>query len=276
MIKINDGEFAYLVDYIRQNYGINLSQKRVLLEGRLTGYLLEQGIDSYSHYIKLIREDKTGREIANLLNKVTTNHTYFMREAEHFDFLRNVTLPFMQQTVGDKDLRIWCAASSTGEEPYTLAMILADYFGTSSGWDKTLLASDISTRVLDYANRGEYPAESVETLPAAWRNKYFHRVDANTFSITEYLRSQVVFKRFNLMDPIAAKKPFHIVFCRNVMIYFDAPTKMNLINRIYDAMAPGGYLFIGQTESIARPFSFRYIMPSVYQKPMRSDSQNDK
>ena len=270
MIKIQDDEFLFLVDYIKQNYGINLLRKRVLLEGRLASYLIEQGFENYSQYINYIQADKTGREITNLLNRVTTNHTYFMREAEHFEFLQSTALPFLQQTVKDRDLRVWCAASSTGEEPYTIAMILEDFFGSTNGWDKTLLASDISTRVLDYAKKGEYPAESIEKLPDKWQKKYFHKV-GDIVRISESVKSQVVFKRLNLMDPIIAKKPFHIVFCRNVMIYFDAPTKAAVVERIYKGMAPGGYLFIGQTESIARPFAFKYLMPSVYQKPMRSD-----
>ncbi len=267
MIKIRDDEFQYLVGYLKGNFGINLTQKRVLLDGRMGGYLAQQGYQSYSDYIKVLQADKTGKELQILLNRVTTNHTYFMREPEHFDFFGKIVLPYLEQTVPSRDLRIWCAASSSGEEPYTLAMILHDYFGHKSpAWDKVLLATDISQKVLDMAKQGIYPEESIEKIPEAWKRKYFRKVPDGGVQVVDSIRSQVVYRLFNLMDPIRYKKPYHVVFCRNVMIYFDAPTKAAVVERLYDAMAPGGYLFIGHTESIARPTRFNYIMPSVYQK----------
>ena len=267
MVKITDSEFKYLVNYIKTNYGVNLTQKRVLLEGRLTAYLEENGYKDYTSYIKALEADKTAKEITILLNKVTTNHTYFMRESEHFDFFAKKVLPWLEQEVRDRDLRIWCAASSTGEEPYTLAMILQDYFSTrGSRWDKTILASDLSLKVLEIAKRGEYAAESIKEVPDVWKRKYFRPSGEGNYRIVDELRSEIVFRQFNLMDPIVAKKPFHVVFCRNVMIYFDAPTKAAVVDRIYHAMRPGGYLFIGLTESLAKPTPFQYVMPSVYRK----------
>ncbi|MCL2068426.1 MAG: protein-glutamate O-methyltransferase CheR [Oscillospiraceae bacterium] len=267
MVKITDQEFNYIVKYLQSNFGINLSQKRVLMEGRLSGYLLEHGYDNYMQYIKAVEADKSGNELTNLLNKVTTNHTYFMREADHFDFMQKTVLPYLEQNVQGRDLRIWCAASSTGEEPYTLAMILEDYFSRAGGaWDKVLLATDLSMRVLDSAKRGEYLTESIEKVPEVWKKKYFQRIDADRVRVTDRIRSQVVFRRFNLMDPIVAKKPFHVVFCRNVMIYFDAPTKDALCNRFHKAMAPGGFFFVGQTETVAKPTPFEYVKPSIYRK----------
>ena len=123
MIHLTDKEFEYLVGYLKKNYGINLINKRALLEGRLAQYLAQNGFASYTAYIKELETDTSGRELTNLLNRVTTNHTYFMREADHFEYLKNTVLPLLEQNVPDRDLRIWCAASSTGEEPYTLAMI---------------------------------------------------------------------------------------------------------------------------------------------------------
>lgn len=267
MIKLTDQEFKHLVSYVQENYGIDLHKKRVLLEGRLNSYLVDNGYNSFTEYIKVIEADKTGLEVVNLLNKVTTNHTYFMRESEHFDYLKQVVLPQMERTVRDRDLRFWCAASSTGEEPYTLAMILEDYFGGRvPQWDKTLLATDLSVKVLDVAKNGIYPVESIEKIPSSWKNHYFQKYDDSAIQVKQKIRDQVVFRRFNLMDHIVAKKPYHIVFIRNVMIYFDTPTKADLIDRIYDVMAPGGYLFIGYTESLPKPTRFKYVKPSIYMK----------
>ncbi len=267
MVKINDQEFAYLVGYLKENFGINLTQKRVLLDGRMSTYLAQQGYQSYTEYIQALKADKTGKELQNLLNRVTTNHTYFMREPEHFEYFGKVVLPYLEQTVKDRDLRIWCAASSSGEEPYTLAMILHDYFGHKvPEWDKVLLATDISQKVLDIAKQGIYPEEAIAKIPDQWKRKYFRALPGGKVQVVDAIRSQVVYRIFNLMDPIRYKKPYHVIFCRNVMIYFDTPTKAAVVEKLYDALAPGGYLFIGHTEAIARPTRFHYIMPSVYQK----------
>jgi chemotaxis protein methyltransferase CheR len=267
MIKLTDGEFRQLVDFVKGNYGINLTQKRVLLEGRLANYLADRGFTDFSGYIRVLEADRTGQEVTTLLNKVTTNHTYFMREADHFDYFRDRVLPYWEPRIADRDFRIWCAASSTGEEPYTLAMILQDYFGGKiPPWDKALLASDLSERVLEMAQNGVYSLESIKNIPAAWKNKYFQKYDAEQVRVVEKLRKEIVYRKFNLMDPISARRPFHVIFCRNVMIYFDAPTKAALVERMYDVMAPGGFLFVGHTESVARPTRFNYVMPSVYQK----------
>ncbi|MCL2034620.1 MAG: protein-glutamate O-methyltransferase CheR [Oscillospiraceae bacterium] len=272
MIKITDQEFKSLVEFLKNKYGINLEQKRVLLEGRLTGYLEKSGFTNYTDYIKSVQLDKTGKEITNLLNKVTTNHTYFMREAEHFHLFKDHVLPELEQRVKDKDLRIWCAASSSGEEPYTLAMLLRDHFGGKTPkWDTKLLATDLSQKVLEQAKAGLYMEEAIKDVPASWKKKYFMKAPPNKngdpmVQVTQEIKNEVVYKIFNLMDPIVAKKPYQVVFCRNVMIYFDMPTKLALVNRIYDATCPGGYLFIGHTESLPKPTRYNYIQPSVYQK----------
>jgi len=267
MIKITDEEFSFLVGYLKSKFGINLAHKRVLLEGRLGGYLAQSGYRGYSDYIKAITQDTTGKELTALLNRVTTNHTYFMREAEHFDFFRDQVLPTLEGQVRDRSLKIWCAASSTGEEPYTLAMILYDYFGGKSPeWDKVLLATDISQKALDHAREGVYSQESIEKIPGHWKKKYFAKLEEGSVQVEPIIKKQVVYRTFNLMDPINFKSRFHTIFCRNVMIYFDAQTKAALIERMYDALYPGGYLFVGHTESVSRPTRFEYVKPSVYRK----------
>lgn len=267
MIKITDSEFNYLVAYLKKHYGINLAQKRVLLEGRLASYLEDHGYKTYGEYTKAVENDRTGKEITNLLNKVTTNHTYFMREADHFDYFKANILPILERDVRDRDLRIWCAASSTGEEPYTLAMVLKDYFGAKTPkWDTKILATDISQKVLDIARTGVYVNESIKDVPEVWKKKYFTKSGPDHVQIVPEIKNEVVYRIFNLMDPIVAKKPYQVIFCRNVMIYFDTPTKAALVERFYNSLCPGGFLFIGHTESIPKPTPFNYIMPSVYQK----------
>ena len=207
-------------------------------------------------------------EARNLINALTTNHTYFMREFEHMEYLRQVILPKLKvKEAARKDLRIWSAASSTGEEPYTIAMVLQDFFGLEHGWDTKILATDISTKVLQRAQQGKYLAEQIEPLPEKWKRRFFDRVNEEEYQAKQELRNEVIFRQFNLMNPLPFRRPFHVVFLRNVMIYFDEPTKLQLLRKIYDHMEPGGYLFIGTTEALNRKgTAFKYIEPSIYQK----------
>jgi len=266
---ITDSEFNRIVQYVRKNYGIDLSQKKTLVVGRLDNYLVRNGYSGYSDYMAKVEENPGGEEARNLINVLTTNHTYFMRESEHFDFMKNVALPWAKsKAMNTKDLRVWCGASSTGEEPYTLAMIIKDFFGVEgSAWDTRLLATDISMRVLNHASKGVYLREDVDPLPVNWKRHYFKQISQEEFRVKDELKKQVIFKQFNLMDPITFKKRFHIVFLRNVMIYFQDDTKYQLIQRIYDHMEPGGYLFIGLTERLDRQMvKFNYVQPSIYRK----------
>lgn len=269
---ITDSEFNRIVFYVKKNYGIDLSQKRVLVAGRLENYLLRNGYSTYNEYMEKVEENPSGEEAKNLVNVLTTNHTYFMRESSHFDYLRQVVLPQLKmKEAAKKDLRIWSAASSTGEEPYTLAMILMDYFGLEhSSWDTKVLATDISTRVLAHAAKGVYLKEQIDPLPTKWKQHYFKDIGNEQYEAKAELKSQVIFRQFNLMNPLPFKKKFHVVFLRNVMIYFEDDTKYNLLQRIYDFMEPGGYLFIGTTEGLNRNrTSFQYIEPSIYRKQVR-------
>ncbi len=270
MIKISDEEFKLLAKYIKEHSGIHLkSEKKALLVGRLSNMLTELGIDSFMAYYKRLQADKDGKELSRLIDKVTTNHTYFMREAEHFSYFSDTVLPFWEEHAKNRDLRIWCAASSTGEEPYTLAMIIEDYFKTKvNKWDKKLLATDLSLNVLNQAKKGIYDGEKVATLSRMWVLNYFDKISNESYQIKNKLRNEVIYRRFNLLEPVFPfKKKFHVVFCRNVMIYFDNATKEVLINKIYDKMEYGGYLFIGHSESINRDKTkFEYIKPAVYRK----------
>lgn len=273
MISINDNDFTKLTQFIKSNYGINLTHKRTLIEDRLSNIIVEKGFQDFGSYLDFVFSDKTGNEIVVLINKLTTNHTYFMRESKHFDYMRSTVLPFLKENVKDHDLRIWSAGCSSGEEPYTLEMIIQDFLGTELlTWDTQILATDISNRALNLARLGIYSEEAIKEIPQKWKIDYFEKADANgeNYKVKERIRNKVVFREFNLMTrPFPFKKKFHVIFCRNVMIYFDQPTKDALINRFYDATEPGGYLFIGHSESINRETSkYKYIMPAVYRKEL--------
>lgn len=270
MITITKKEFAQLAAFIKANYGINLKpEKEALVLGRLQNVLLQNGFKSFTEYYDNLVADKTGLAISTLLDKITTNHTYFMREAEHFTYFRDVVLPYLEKTVTGRDLRIWCAGCSSGEEPYTLAMILDDYFGKGKfQWDTKILATDISNKVLEEAKKGIYSNKDMETLPAKWKLSYTNKLDMDFSVFSDRIRGEVIFRKFNLMEAaFPFKKKFHVIFCRNVMIYFDQKTKQELVNKFNNLLEPGGYLFIGHSEALNREeTSLKYIIPAVYRK----------
>lgn len=266
---ITDNEFRHIVSYVRSNYGIDLSQKRVLVNGRLETYFLRNGYNSFKEFMTKVENDPHGAESKNLINILTTNHTYFMRESMHFDYMTRVVLPYWKVRLAkSRDFRIWSGASSTGEEPYTLAMLLMDYFGLEhSSWDTRVLATDISTKVLEHAINGVYLKEQIDPLPEKWKRRFFKDIGHEQYKAKDELRNQVIYRRFNLMDPLPFKKKFHVVFLRNVMIYFPEEVKCQIVNKIYDFMEPGGYFFIGTTESLDKTkVKFQYVQPSIYRK----------
>lgn len=266
---MTDQEFLRIVKYTSVRYGINLHHKRVMVEGRLGNYLAANGYNSYSEYMDNVEADYTGNEAQNLVNILTTNHTYFMREPEHFEFLKDVILPEIQEREKHtKDLRIWSAAASSGQEAYTIVMVLKEFFGQEyDKWDTSVLATDISKEMLETAVKGIYSLQQLETLPAWWKNTNFVPVGDGNYQVKQELRNKVIFRQFNLMNPLPFRKKLHVVFLRNVMIYFDETTKRNLIQKIYDFMEPGGYLIIGSTENIDRESTpFVFVRPSIFRK----------
>lgn len=266
---MTDSEFARIVKYTAMRYGINLYNKKVMVAGRLDNYLESNGYKSYDEYMDKVESDFTGQEAQNLINILTTNHTYFMRESEHFEFLKDVILPELKEREkATRDLRIWSAAASSGEEPYTIAMVIKDFFGLDYlNWDTSILATDISKKVLDKAVDGIYSKEQIQQLPSWWQKSNFVRVDEENYQVRKEIRDRVIFRQFNLMNPFPFKRQLHVVFLRNVMIYFDEETKRRLIHKIYDFMEPGGYLIIGSTENIDKSATkFNFIRPSVFRK----------
>ncbi|MGN1339131.1 MAG: CheR family methyltransferase [Oscillospiraceae bacterium] len=270
-MDISDREFHRLVDYMHDNFGINLSAKRVLIQGRLGNMLRERGFTSYDQYLDAVMADTSGAEVTMILNKLTTNHTFFMREPEHYSFLKDTVLPWAVENAKTKELRIWSAGCSSGEECYTTAMLLDEYFGREKPmWDTRILATDISNSVMDKAKAGVYSVEGMKGLSQDWVKRYFNQVDSEHYEICQSIKDEIIFKPFNLMDPMPEKyvrRPFDLIFCRNVMIYFDQPTKNALVNRFYDVIKPGGYFYIGHAESIPRgETKFEYIKPAIYRR----------
>ena len=269
MIRISDNEFTTLTEYLRINYGINLSKKRTLIEGRLNNYLVQKGFADYGSYMDMLFKDNSGNEMSNVINYLTTNYSYFMREWDHFNFYKTRILPEMKQSIKDNDLRLWSAGCSTGEEPYTIAMLTDDFFERQKHlWDTKVLATDISLKALGRAEKGIYDDEALEKVPASWKMMFFNKLSDDKWEVKKSLKEEVIFRRFNLIDDMFPfKKRFHVIFCRNVMIYFDSKTKKELIDKFYEVTEPGGYLIIGQSESIDRTDTkYTYVMPSIFKK----------
>lgn len=270
LVHITDQEFREMVSFVYKKYGIDLTKKRQLIEGRLSHTLKTKGINSFSQYMELLHKDASGEEMHTFLNKITTNHSYFARENDHFEFLIQSAIPQLEKTRRG-ELRIWSAGCSAGQEPYNIAMAMDQYFGSrKSQWDTTILATDISMNVLNKAKAGIYPADNLNGLPPQWKNRYFDRLPNGDYQVVEKIRREVVYRPFNLMEPFSYKKPFDIIFCRNVMIYFDAETTNRLVEKFYQATAEGGYLFIGHSEAVdKRNTQYAYLRPAVYQRLTR-------
>lgn len=267
---IKDEEFHRISEHMKQRYGIDLSQKKVIVNGRLENYIRRGGWMNFDEFMNAVEHDKTGQQEKMLVNFLTTNHTYFMREFEHFDFFKHEVLPWLRQKEASRrDLHIWCGAASSGEEPYMIAMTLVDFFGLDKeNWDTKVLATDISTKALQKAIAGVYTAEQLKSVPEHWKKKFFKTIGGGTqYQVTPELKNEVIFRQFNLMDPFPFKKKMHVIFLRNVMIYFDEPTKKEVVQKVYDTLEPGGYLFIGTTETLDRGSTpFKIIQPSIFRK----------
>lgn len=268
---MTEEEFLRIYHFIKNKYGISLDRRKEIIQGRLDNYLQWNGYQSYTEYMRAVEADLTGRLEGELVNILTTNHTFFMREFEHFDYLRMKVLPELKRKEErKKDLCIWCGAASSGQEPYMMAMLLKDFFNLEAqAWDTKVLATDINTEVLLQAVHGVYDKEHVENIPESWLRRYFHPINGGEqFEIVKEIKDEVIFRQFNLMDDFPFKRKMHIVFLRNVMIYFDNETRKQLIQKVYNVMEPGGYLFVGRTETLDRSqCPFDMIQPSVFRKP---------
>ncbi len=268
---LNDEQFRILAKYIHREFGIFLNdQKKTLLQSRLSSLLNKRAM-SVQQYIQLVVNNPNPRpeDVKELASQISTNHTYFNREPAHYNIVTSEVLPWVRaraERTGRKELRMWCAAASTGEEPYSLAMLQLDYFKAEiERWDAGLLATDLSNQALEIAKQGVYSSKSMEGLPPHWRHAYFKPLSNGAMEVLPVLRKQVMYRRFNLMSDFPFKKPFDVIFCRNVLIYFDVKTKQALTEKFSRWLNPGGYLFLGMSEALDDPRNlFSSIHTAVY------------
>ena len=282
--KLSQREFEEIRQLAYRTFGLDLKPgKEEMVLARL-GRLVNAGsFPSFHEYTRYVAADTTGKSLAALIDALTTNHTSFLREPDHFEFFRQRILPELARRPAPE---IWCAASSTGEEVWTLACIWSE---TNPNQNFRIHASDISNKVLRCAHAAEYAKETIAPLPAAWVGKYFERImvvppaperasftermareakPEPRFRVNARLRSHVEFRRLNLMEQFPWNRQFPAIFCRNVMIYFDRGTQEKVVRRLSDCLEPGGYFFTGHAESLAGiSHSLEYIQPALYRKP---------
>ena len=271
--RITDQEFDAIRALVYKRFGINLSpQKKTLVVGRLQKVLRERGFATFEDYLRWVKADASGEALSELADRISTNHTYFNREQAHFEYFAGTVLPEIigkRDAEGNREVRIWCAGCSTGEEPYTLMMLLLDALPNSGrDWKPVLLATDISVQALQTAQAGIYAADQVAKLPSNLKRRYLQKVGADKCGVTEAARRHIHFRRHNLMNSrFQFRRPFDVIFCRNVMIYFDQRTRDELVSRYADSTVDGGYLFIGHSETLSRSNPhYGYIKPAVYRK----------
>lgn len=272
-LTITDREFKQLRELIYSHTGISLADhKRALVCSRLAKHLRRHGMTTYTEYYDLLTQgDPDGTEIVEMINAITTNKTDFFREAHHFKFLTEHVLPaFVQNQSRDRPLRIWSAGTSTGEEAYTLAMTALESIPTASERDVQIFATDIDTDVLKRAERGVYTLEQASHIPQALLHRYFLKGDgknAGYVMVKPRLKSLIQLSWLNLQqDSWPIRKPFDIIFCRNVIIYFDKPTQKRLFDRMGGILKKGGYLMLGHSEAMhGMNNNFKSVGHSIYQ-----------
>ena len=267
----SEKEYAYLASMVYERSGIVLGAHKInMVYSRLARRLRELKLTTFREYCGLLQEDKGGDEIGALINAITTNLTRFFREPHHFDHLRDHVIPEAAKTGGKPRLRIWSAGCSSGEEPYSIAMTLMDAVPGLKQWDARILATDLDTRMVATGQAGLYSADAVKDLPKPVKAKFFNRDSSGggeQWQTSEQLRELITFKHLNLLEAWPMNGPFDAIFCRNVMIYFDGPTKAALIDRYAGLLKPQGWLYIGHSESLLDTHShFRLAGRTIYRK----------
>jgi chemotaxis protein methyltransferase CheR len=265
-LVLSDKEFTQFQKMIYDIAGISMSPaKKPLVSGRLAKRVKHHALGSYDDYFKLLMKNSVEGELQVAIDLLTTNETYFFREPKHFEFMRDKVLP--ARKLG-RPFRLWSAASSSGEEPYSIAMLLADVLGEAP-WE--MVASDISSRILERARSGLYPMERAEDIPKQYLSRYCLKGTGNqegNFLIAKELRSRVQYRQVNLNETLPKMGEFDVIFLRNVMIYFDMETKREVVGRMIPLLVPGGHLIIGHSESLnGVTDELKVVLPSVYRKP---------
>jgi chemotaxis protein methyltransferase CheR len=261
---LTPAHFARVTSQLHAHCGIRLREgKEALVRARLARRLRALNLPDFDAYLAYVDADPTQREFAEMIDVLTTNTTSFLREVSHFHYLRTVVLPALQGPV-----RLWSAGCSTGEEPYTLAMLLEETLADAASRDVRILATDISHRALQIAQRGIYPAAAMADVPPAWLERYWQHASDNGSDMYEArpsIRRLVSLARLNLMEHWPMSGQFDVILCRNVMIYFDKGTQQRLVERFHALLKPGGHLFVGHSESLTGlTHRFRYVKPAIY------------
>jgi chemotaxis protein methyltransferase CheR len=258
-------EFDEIRRLAHRSFGLDLKAgKEELVSSRLRRLLKEGNFRSFREYFRHVTEDRTGESLAGMIDALATNHTTFLREPDHFDFLREHVAPELARR---SEVEIWSAACSTGEEVWTLACVLNEALPSRR---IRMAATDISGKALRVASRGVYPAEKCSGLPARWLSRHFiaEGPPPATYRINPETRGQATFRRVNLIERISWPRQFPVIFCRNVMIYFDQPTQEKVVSSLCEHLEPGGYLFVGHAESLSRvAHKLEYVRPAIYRKP---------
>lgn len=255
--------------------GVDLKGKQILVSARLGKKIRVMNLDSFTTYCDHVQNDTSGLLFTEMIDALTTNHTSFFREIRHFEFLRNSVLP---QLVGHEAINIWSAACSTGEEPYTIAFSLIDALGREAYSRLAITATDISTRVLEKAKMGLYPVQSVSALSTELRRECLMKGTGNYVGqcmVKPAIKKLIDFRQWNLLENGSSFGPFQVVFCRNVMIYFDLETQQKVVDNLVSRLSPGGYLFIGHAESLnGINHSLEFICSATYRKPGLATNEN--
>lgn len=274
ILRISDGEFRKISDLVYQRAGINLHDgKKQLVQARLGKIIRREGFAGFREYFREIDTDTTGRRLVQLLDTLTTNHTYFYRESDHLKWLSETIIPDtieLNKKETSKEIRIWSAGCSTGEEPYTIAIHLMESGVLPEAFQLKILATDLSTQVVQRGREGIYKAEKLQKIPSYISKRYFRGIRSESgkvFQIAGPIRRLVTFRKLNLLEPFPFRKQFDVVFCRNVMIYFDKQIQQRVVNKLYEVVKSGGYFVVGHSESLSGvSHQFEYVAPTIYKK----------
>ncbi|HUX37444.1 MAG TPA: protein-glutamate O-methyltransferase CheR [Rectinemataceae bacterium] len=274
--EIGESDYRFVARLLYERFGIQLGdRKKILVARRLAKRLRELGFSDFAEYVRLLQADRSGSELVELIDRLTTNHSYFFREKEHFDFLRETVFPTLVRAVSPghgRGIRIWSAGCAAGEEAHSIAITMREGLGADfSSPDPAILATDISIRALKAASAGNYPESRLGDMPKNYLARYFSKCEEGHYRALGSIHDLILFKHLNLMAiPYPFKGQFDVVFCRNVMIYFDKAAKRSLVLALFDFVKPGGYLFTGHSETLQRGETpFTYLKPGIYRRPAR-------
>lgn len=268
-MEINNNEFYRITNYVKQNFGVNLNQKRAFVEKRLEKILLDSNYTDFNDFMNYVEKNTADDINSIIISSLVTNYTYFLREQLHFELLKNVILPKIYKNGNKKKgINIWSAATSSGQEAYTILMLILEFLGDEyKEWYIYIIGTDVSQKMLNKAIQGKYKKEEVIELSEEWVKKYFTIKIDGEYEASNILKDRIEFKKVNLISEYNFNKMFQVIFLRNVLIYFESVLIDQIVDKVADHLEVGGYLFIGVTETVEiRSDKLICIQPSVYRK----------